>query len=87
LEAKILPLDGKYYGTCVELTTDDGTSSWIQIWHTDSSKPSEREIADWEGEYEICDSHYESQTAYEVAQKIVEMLNRKPDEEYLAGRR
>ena len=79
ISAKLLPLEGKYYGTRVEITTDEGCTSWVMIWHNDSSGPSSRELEGWDveeyGEYEICDSHYETATDLLIAETIVKVVN------------
>jgi hypothetical protein len=93
VKAKLLDLEGKYYGTRVEVFDKTGDSAgWVVIWlnPTDESEyaPSRREIEQYMGdewghptfeeakaEYEICDSHYETQLAYDVATKLVEAIN------------
>lgn len=81
----------KYYGTVIELSTEDGRSASFVVWVNSISKdgfPSKREY-DYIGqdgkpyiryedddtdEYEICDDHYETQTAFDICEKIVEAL-------------
>lgn len=83
LHARLLPLEGKYYGSRIELTRSDGRDgdeAWIVCWINSVSdyKPSERELEGWDeeefGPYEISDDHYESQTCLTICNKIVETL-------------
>lgn len=55
----VAPLDGKYYGTRVQLS--DGVQ--IKVWGSRVWKPSARELAKWAGEEDqseiMSDGHYE----------------------------
>lgn len=75
MKAEILPLNGKYYGTGLLLTTDSGLEYYVNLWNS-KGPPSKRELAEWDGdwEFEICDSHYESEETYKLAQTIVRAL-------------
>jgi hypothetical protein len=66
---RIAPLRGKYYGTIVEAA--DGEEV-CEIWMP-YGPPSEREDL---GDEEPCDSHYETQLAYDVCRMIVDGVNR-----------
>ena len=46
MKAKILPLDGKYYGTKVEIVDDDGNDFTITLWNSCGWEPSDRELGD-----------------------------------------
>lgn len=96
MKARLLPLEGKYYGTRVQIELGPRNVAEISVWHSDG-KPSERECAtwgctqaDWVNDRLIdggwggkeparrvfpCDSHYESQTSFEIAEKIVNAIN------------
>ena len=46
MKAKIEELKGKYYGTKISVTLDDGTESEIEVWiHGKSCNPSIRELS------------------------------------------
>lgn len=98
MKAELMPLEGKYYGTIVKVTLDDGETTEIKIWHSGDYTPSERECQcagisreQWlknemidEGSdglveareiLEICDSHFESQVSYWLAERIVKGIN------------
>lgn len=85
IEAEIIPLGGKYYGTDIRLETDDGREAYITVWVNKVSdyKPSERELEGWDeerdGPYEICDDHYETKTGFEISKCIVEAINKRSD--------
>jgi hypothetical protein len=91
IKARIADIDRKYYGTEIVLTSEEGRTAYFTVWVNSISDytPSEREI-DHVGEdgkfyyyeddgelfeYEICDDHYETQTAYNICKVIVEALN------------
>jgi len=83
MRAKIRELEGKYYGTQVEIFDDMGTSAgFVVIWLNPTTQQgwlaSEREIASLENgeEFEYCDIHYETSLSYEVARKIEEAFTR-----------
>lgn len=87
MRAVLKPLEGKYYGTEVEIRGThkdpvDFNNGFIQIWVMGNYEPSERELehwrnSEWGGDepYEISDSHYETETSYEIAKKLVEAVN------------
>lgn len=45
MKAELLPLDGKYYGTVIRITGDDGYTHIIKLWQCGSWVPSDRECA------------------------------------------
>jgi hypothetical protein len=96
MDAEILPLVGKYYGTTIRINNGMAKGRDIKLWF-DSGEPSDRELAtrgytrdEWESNIDvddgcggispikscglICDSHYECQETYRVAQAIVDAL-------------
>ena len=81
LQAKILPLKGKYYGTEISITSPDEPrlNASIEVLISDPEwLPSERELGDesleeWK-EY-CCDNHYESRLGYRVCQIIEQAIN------------
>ena len=77
--AYILPLEGKYYGTEIDV----GDTGLIEIWGVDKTgEPSQRELDTWgDEEGDICDSHYEDAGDLKVASVIVKALN-----EYFEGK-
>jgi hypothetical protein len=86
MKAELKPLDGKYYGTEVSITKDgddpgDFGEGLIQIWVMGNWEPSKRELEGYPDEYgddfEICDSHYETETGLEIAELLVEAVNTK----------
>lgn len=101
MKAELLPLNGKYYGTEIQVTDGD-KDTVFKIWCNADYKPSDRELAacgvtrkqydnnelvgteTWgESTYEVmakdqcevCDSHFESDWTYNLAQKIIEAIN------------
>ncbi len=95
--AKILPLDGKYYGTKVHV--DYGIEGIdIVIWKS-TGKLSKRQCEYWsipeghETDAEIrldylCDNHYESALSFMVADLLCKRLNNLTEEEvreFVAG--
>ncbi len=91
IKAEIMPIDSKYYGTKIQLTSQNGVKAYVIVWINSISSnyfPSEREydfigqdgkayiLEDGEAwEYEICDDHMETQAAYDICKKIVEAIN------------
>lgn len=102
MKAKLLPLQGKYYGTEVVINFE-GEEYLIELWGG-TTPPSIRELdvitpQEWEDNvdvslhrkdvinwygcntipaqdyFEICDSHFESDTTYRLAQKLVKLIN------------
>ena len=79
--ANIRPLEGKYYGTIVEL--DD--SKTITVWVMDNynwATPSPRQLEQWSVSLEeakaddmMSDSHFESARGYNIACAIESALN------------
>lgn len=47
MKAELMPLDGKYYGTEIKLTFDDGHEETIKLWDSGSFVPSDRELNEW----------------------------------------
>jgi hypothetical protein len=66
VSAKIAPLQGKYYGTKVEIDFA-GEGREISIWIGKGS-PSQRELSENE---EIDYNHYEDEESYFIAQLLV----------------
>lgn len=73
MKAKLLPLDGKYYSTQIDvehngrhLSIDIGGGGLI---------PSEREDITEEDIAETGENHYESELAYRTAKFIVDKIN------------
>lgn len=80
MKAKLRPLNGKYYGTEIEIDFQDGSDKEvIKFWNTDGFEPSIREISDCDDEESIkeimCDSHFESKLTYERACKVIDAIN------------
>jgi hypothetical protein len=105
MKARILPLEGKYYGTEIEIDIEKSFPENIvvfKLWNCGNYEPSDRELQEhnitrrewdadklmlpredgWGGKtdkprdvYEICDSHFESQDTYELAQIICNAIN------------
>lgn len=84
--ARLLPLKGKYYGTEVEITNDNGNIYTIKLWNNGVYEPSDREldgictIEEWRKDRdlrEVCDSHFESRETHEMALTIVALINGK----------
>jgi hypothetical protein len=82
MKATLLDLDGKYYGSEVEIFTNEGKSLGIvKIW-LDDFTPSEREYVDEQDLKELyedgmfSDSHHEDVSSYKVAQLLVEAINK-----------
>jgi hypothetical protein len=74
--AQIIPLEGKYYGTGIEVFDNNNESvGFILIWLTPHSeedyKPSARESIE-----EVSDNHYECALTYRIALTITQALNR-----------
>jgi hypothetical protein len=75
MKAHIAPLSGKYYGTKI-IIKDGDIYTEISIWNSGDFTPSERELAEWpEGDFEVCDSHFESKWTYDFAKKLVDAIN------------
>lgn len=77
--AKLLKLEGKYYGSVIELLDE----SKIIVWVNDNnwSTPSPRQIEMWGMTLEeakendmMCDSHFESARGYKITSAIADML-------------
>jgi hypothetical protein len=80
-KAKILPLDGKYYGTEIKVETHDDSFD-ITVWWMGDFTPSDRELKqcgmsldEWHENDMGCDSHFESSDGLEVAEIITKALN------------
>lgn len=81
MNAKILDLHGKYYGTEIEYEINN-KKCIIEIWNHASCIPSQRQIKYWHCSLQeakdndfLCDDHYETAEDFYVAQKIVDALN------------
>ena len=74
ISAQLLPLDGKYYGTKVEIVKN-GYVYQITLWNSGSGQPSQRELERCPT-FEVQDGHFESVETYEVATAMVDELNR-----------
>jgi hypothetical protein len=81
MKAKLLDLDGKYYGTEVEIFTNgDKSLGIVKIW-LDDFVPSEREYVDEQDLKELyedgmfSDSHHEDVSSYKVACLLVDAIN------------
>lgn len=44
IKAALLPLNGKYYGTEIQLSHPDGYEYTIKLWNNGSYEPSDREL-------------------------------------------
>lgn len=44
MKAELKPLKGKYYGTKIKVTDDNGTEATIEIWDSGDFTPSKREL-------------------------------------------
>ena len=74
-KATLAPLTGKYYGTKI-IIKDEDIYTELSIWNSGDYTPSERELHKWnDGEFEVCDSHFESKWTYEFAKKLVDAIN------------
>ena len=85
-DAKIRELEGKYYGTIIDILFNDDTKTEIDIWLSGDYVPSERELRqctgceDWHNECRECfDYHTESETTYNICKIIVEALKKTAD--------
>jgi len=81
MKATIQPLDGKYYGTVINVEHPHGNFS-ISVWCNGDFKPSKRELKyhgmklkEWEEDQIGCDGHFESKDCYEVCKIIEDALN------------
>lgn len=88
LNAKLLPLKGKHYGSQIELALNNKKIGKIKVWMsvpfgTDLGNPSTRELTSnghrtveeaFEDEFP-CDSHYESELDYRISMIIKKALN------------
>ena len=85
MKAKLRPLRGKYYGTEIEITDDNGFEYEINLWNCGNFRPSPRELASW-GDFGTsekywkendgaCDGHFESLSSYNVAKRIIMLIN------------
>ena len=44
MKAELLPLKGKYYGTKVKVTNDNGSEYFLTFWSGECREPSDREL-------------------------------------------
>jgi hypothetical protein len=77
MKATILPLDGKYYGTKVQIDFGNEDKTWVEVWYMGDYKPSARELALLHPgeEFEGCDTHYETADGYRIAKIICDAIN------------
>lgn len=80
MDAKLLPLEGKYYGTQVAYGTE---GHQIEIWDRGDGQPSYRQLEQWSMTLKeakesdlMCDSHYETRLSEEIACVIVFALRK-----------
>jgi hypothetical protein len=71
MKAEILPLDGKYYVSKMEIETKDSEKVFVELYCTDTYAPSERESE----EIEPGDNHYERHLTYKVCKRILKCFN------------
>ena len=84
MNARILPLKGKYYGTEIEVVSDGGFEYTINLWNCANYRPSPIELASsgdfgtseeyWREHDGAADGHFESLETYETAKKIAELI-------------
>ena len=85
MKAKLLPLSGKYYGTEIEVISDNGFEYVIKLWNSANFRPSPRELARW-GDFGTseeywrendgaCDGHFESLDTYNTAIRIITSID------------
>jgi len=72
----------KYYGTIVEIKYDGVEVSFF-VWKSDDPNPSKRQLEQWgmtleqaKVESMISDSHFESETAFNICEEICGRFNR-----------
>jgi len=83
MKAKLEALNGKYYGTIINIETDNGATK-INIWFMGDYEPSDRQLKEWQftrkqwdNNKEMgCDSHYESKDGYILAEIICNAINK-----------
>jgi hypothetical protein len=84
-EWQVLPLEGKHYGTLIEI----GGVGHIKVWVHESRVPSARQLEDWgmtleeaRAEGMMCDDHFESQSDYDLSCRIAALpqLERERDD-------
>ena len=87
MKAKILDLDNTYYSTTILLSLANGDEVSFEICYRKDFNPSIRELErlncneypsgckDCEGDC-FCDGHYETQETYDLALKLVEIINK-----------
>lgn len=84
MKAELKPLLGKYYGSQIAITLDDGSKSEIEVWiHDKSYTPSKREleggghktVEEARADDYFCDQHFESDVCHEICVRIVNALN------------
>lgn len=88
-KAEIRPLEGKYYGTIIDIFYDGNTASSISVWTGMDSEPSTRELAackncnsDYrvEGDCRECfDNHFETENDYNLSKIICSALNKEAE--------
>lgn len=83
MDAKILPLDGKYYGTKIEYRNPQGKVHTIELWDCNDYQPSQRELtqydvslSQWRDDGMCCDTHFESAFTYDLAMYLADCLHK-----------
>lgn len=86
MEARLLPLKGKYYGSIIEIDTPTGKTE-IKVWHSADFVPSQRElekhqmtIEEYRENNEPCDSHFESHFTHKLCEYLVNCIKNMPME-------
>lgn len=77
LQAELLPLKGKYYGTKVALSWGGHTTE-VEIWVV-GDVPSARQLEAWgvsaeDAQEFLCDNHFETVESYEIASRLVKAV-------------
>lgn len=81
MKAKLLDLDGKYYGTEVEISdNNDKSLGVIKIWiHNGKASTreydTEEELNEMYNDGLFCDEHYETETDLKIADILVNAIN------------
>jgi len=86
MEAEILPLDGKYYGTVIKYKNTFGEERTIKVWNMGDYTPSQRQLEKWgytldeaKEDGMMCDDHFESAECHKIASVICRALNENMD--------
>lgn len=82
--ARLKPLEGKHYGTIINVRDEQGYDYEITVWTNDlDHRMSQRELDDYgyKSNKEAredgmpCDCHYESERDFLLAQEIIKAIN------------